>query len=96
MTNVMRTTGVLIAAGFLFLSTVSKTEDLVIGRLTWVGVKLVSGNTTLLIDAVSADLWGGGVPDVLVPVTSDTRRTCALITHAHNGHFDVETLRHTK
>ena len=93
MTNVMRSTGLLIIAGFLFLSTVTKADDLVIERLTWAGVKLVSGSTTLLVDAVGTDLWDGDAPEGLVPVTSDTRRTYALITHAHNDHFDVETLK---
>lgn len=93
MTNAIRTLGVLIAAIFLFLSTSSRAEDLLIERLTWAGVKLVSGNTTLLVDAVGTDLWDGDAPEGLVPVTSDTRRTYALITHAHNDHFDVDTLK---
>jgi L-ascorbate metabolism protein UlaG (beta-lactamase superfamily) len=62
-------------------------------RLTWAGVKLVSGDTTVFVDAVGVDLWDGEAPEGLVPVTADTRRRYALITHSHNDHFDVETLK---
>lgn len=68
-------------------------EDWVVERLTWAGVKLVRGDTTLLIDAVGTDLWDGGAPEGLVPVASDTARTYALLTHMHNDHFSVDTLR---
>ena len=39
MTNAIRTSGLLVAATFVFLSTVAKAEDLMIERLTWAGVK---------------------------------------------------------
>ena len=68
-------------------------EEFKIERLTWAGIKLVSADTTVLIDAVGTDLWGGNAPEGLVPVNSSTRRTYALITHAHNDHFDIETLK---
>ncbi|MDX1555539.1 MAG: MBL fold metallo-hydrolase [Xanthomonadales bacterium] len=68
-------------------------DDLRVERLTWAGIKIVAGDTTVLVDAVGTDLWGGNAPGGLVPVTSDTRRTYALVTHAHNDHFDFETLR---
>ena len=68
-------------------------ESLAIERLTWAGIKLVSGNTTVLIDPVGTDLWNGDAPEGLVPVESDTARTYALITHTHNDHFDVDTLQ---
>jgi L-ascorbate metabolism protein UlaG (beta-lactamase superfamily) len=68
-------------------------DDVVIERLTWAGIKLVSGDTTVLVDAVGTDLWDGDAPEGLVPVESDTTRTYALITHAHNDHFDVDTLK---
>jgi len=67
--------------------------DLAAERLTWAGVKLVSGDTTVLIDAVGRDLWDGNAPEGLVPVESSTGRTYALVTHPHNDHFDVETLQ---
>lgn len=68
-------------------------EDLTVERLTWAGVKLTTGETTVLIDAVGKDLWDGDAPEGLVPVTADTSRRYALITHVHNDHFDVETLK---
>ena len=68
-------------------------DDVSIQRLTWAGMKLVSGNTTVLIDPVGTDLWDGRAPEGLVPVTVDTARRYALITHTHNDHFDVETLK---
>lgn len=64
-----------------------------IERLTWAGIKLVSGNTTVFVDAVGKDLWDGNAPEGLVPVEADTDRRYALITHAHNDHFDPETLK---
>jgi L-ascorbate metabolism protein UlaG (beta-lactamase superfamily) len=69
------------------------TDEITIQRLTWAGVKVVSGNTTLLIDAVGKDLWDGNAPGGLIPVEIDTRRVYALVTHAHNDHFDVDTLK---
>lgn len=64
-----------------------------IQRLTWAGIKIVQGNTTVFVDAVGTDLWDGGAPEGLVPVTADTPRRYALITHIHNDHFDVKTLK---
>ncbi len=62
-------------------------------RLTWAGVKLVLEDTTVFIDAVGTDLWDGNAPEGLAPVTTDTRRNYALITHAHNDHFDAAALK---
>lgn len=64
-----------------------------IERLTWAGVKLVSGDTTVLIDAMATDIWGGDAPEGFVAASSDTSRTYALVTHTHNDHLDVEGLR---
>jgi L-ascorbate metabolism protein UlaG (beta-lactamase superfamily) len=83
-----------IAAALTILILGSATaEELVIERLTWSGIKMVSGNTTVFVDAVGKDLWDGEAPEGLVPVTADTRLRYALITHAHNDHFDVDTLK---
>ena len=62
-------------------------------RLTWAGVKLVSGDTTVLIDAMATDIWNGDAPGGFVAASSDSRRTYALITHAHNDHFDAAGLK---
>jgi L-ascorbate metabolism protein UlaG (beta-lactamase superfamily) len=74
-------------------ATTAMAQSLEIERLTWAGVKLVSGDTTVFVDAVGKDLWDGKAPEGLVPVTADTGRRYALITHAHNDHFDVDTLK---
>jgi L-ascorbate metabolism protein UlaG (beta-lactamase superfamily) len=68
-------------------------DRLVIERLTWAGIKIVSADTTVFIDAVGTDIWDDRAPEGLVPVTADTRRRYALVTHAHNDHFDLETLK---
>ena len=68
-------------------------DEIHLQRLTWAGIKIVSGDTTLFVDAVGTDLWGGNAPGGLIPVEADTRRVYALVTHTHNDHFDVETLK---
>ena len=82
----------LLLLALLHATTATAAPALDVERLTWAGVKLVAGDTTVLIDAVGRDLWDGNAPEGLVPVTSDTRRTYALITHAHGDHFDADTL----
>lgn len=77
----------------LVFSSTSVADDLSVQRLTWAGVKMVYNDTTVLIDAVGTDLWDGNAPEGLVPVTADTRRRYALISHAHNDHFDFATLK---
>lgn len=81
-----------VASVLLLLPLPALGEPLQVERLTWAGVKLVANDTTVFIDPVGADLWDGKAPEGLVPVTADTRRRYALITHVHNDHFDVETL----
>ncbi len=68
-------------------------DELTIKRLTWAGIQVTAANTTILIDAVGTDLWDGNAPGGLIPVETSTPRTYALVTHAHNDHLDVETLR---
>lgn len=74
-------------------ATTETAEALVIERLTWAGVKLVAGDTTVFIDPVGRDIWDGKAPQGLVPVVATTARRYALVTHAHNDHFDVGTLQ---
>ena len=81
------------AVASLWSAAPARATDLTIERLTWAGVKLVSGDTTVFIDAVGRDLWNGDAPEGLVPVATDTSRRYALITHTHNDHFDVDTLK---
>lgn len=64
-----------------------------IERLTWAGIKMVAGETTVFIDAVGTDIWDGNAPGGLVPVEADTARRYALITHLHNDHFDEAALK---
>ena len=86
----------LLAVGMLAATIVTAQEnadDFTIERLTWAGIKMVAGETTVFIDTVGTDIWDGNPPDSLVPVETTTARTYALITHAHNDHFDPETLK---
>lgn len=78
---------------FTLSTTPARSDGLVAERLTWAGVKLSTANTTVFIDAVGTDLWDGNAPEGLVPVETETSRTYALVSHVHNDHFDVETLR---
>ena len=90
----MRVSGCVFAAFLLGATSLSAVADeWRIDRLTWAGVKIVRGDTTVFIDPVGQDLWGGNPPGGLVPVASSTARTYALVTHMHNDHFDVETLK---
>lgn len=96
--NGMRNHSLLCCFTWLLICTIAgsgtiQAADLQIERLTWAGVKLVSENTTVFVDAVGKDLWEGNAPEGLVPVTAETDRRYALISHVHNDHFDVETLK---
>lgn len=78
----------------MFLSITSQVSaEVQVEKLTWAGVKLVHEDTTVFIDAVGTDIWNGNAPGGLVPVTADTGRRYALITHTHNDHFDPATLK---
>ena len=83
----------LATATLVIVSTAAFSADLAVQRLTWSGVRMELDNTTVLVDAVGRDLWGGAAPGGLIPVTADTDRRYALITHLHNDHFDEATLR---
>jgi len=82
-----------LALGLLPVAGGTAAADFSVQRLTWAGIRIVGNDTTIFIDAVGRDLWDGKAPEGLVPVTADTRRRYALLTHAHNDHFDVDTLK---
>lgn len=76
-----------------FICAAAAGDELSIERLTWAGVRMQANDTTVFIDAVGADLWDGNPPGGLVPLSADTRRRYALVTHAHNDHFDADALK---
>lgn len=76
-----------------YITTINATEEFTAQRLTWSGVKLIQGDTSVFIDAVGKDLWDGNAPEGLVPVEATTKRRYAVITHIHNDHLDVDTLK---
>lgn len=84
---------VVVTIATLTFGQLAHASELSVERLTWAGVKLVAGDTTVFVDAVGTDLWDGNAPEGFVPVTAETRRRYAVITHAHNDHFDLETLK---
>lgn len=77
----------------LIISFHSSAKPLTVERLTWAGVKIANDNTTVFIDPIGRNIWGDKIPQKLVQVTSTTRRRYALISHLHNDHFDVQTLK---
>lgn len=83
----------IVATLALLMTGVSGASELSIQRLTWAGLKMTSGDTTVFVDAVGSDLWGGEAPGGLIKLSADTRRRYALITHVHNDHFDATSLR---
>ncbi|MCG8413441.1 MAG: MBL fold metallo-hydrolase [Pseudomonadales bacterium] len=77
----------------LIATTMQVAAEVTVEKLTWAGVKLVHEDTTVFIDAVGTDIWDGNAPGGLVPLTAETGRSYALITHAHNDHFDFAGLK---
>ncbi len=61
-------------------------------RLSWAGVKLVCGSSTLFIDA-SYDPSNASTPAPDVPLTAETKDRNALVTHHHGDHFDAAALQ---
>ena len=83
----------LLLAGLLATCTALAGDGLVIERLTWAGIRMTAADTTVFIDAIGTDIWDGKAPGGLVPVEATTPRRYALVTHAHNDHLDVTTLK---
>jgi len=70
----------------------SAAQELVVQRLSWAGLKLQSGDTTILIDPIDSDLWGGEHSQPVFPIEVDTARRSILLTHLHNDHYDRPTI----
>ncbi|HET8912680.1 MAG TPA: MBL fold metallo-hydrolase [Ktedonobacteraceae bacterium] len=63
-----------------------------IQRLTWAGIKIEVGDTTLFIDAIEdAPNWRSGEGPV-IKLSARTASRHAAITHAHTDHYDHTTL----
>ncbi len=64
-----------------------------IQRLSWAGIKIEVGATTVFVDAIEgAPDWNAGEKPV-IPLTAQTDSRHALITHAHTDHFDPVALQ---
>ncbi len=74
-------------------SALADSAPLDIQRLTWAGLRLQSGETTVFVDAMATDIWNGSAPGGFVAAAADTRRRYALLTHLHNDHFDAAGLK---
>ena len=61
-------------------------SKLSIKRLSWAGIQLEMENTTLLVDAISRDIWNGNRSFPIIPLDVTTRSRFALISHLHNDH----------
>lgn len=83
----------ILAAGTLLNLPAAAEDELSVERLTWAGVRMTAGDNSVFIDAIGTDIWDGNAPEGMVPVASETSRNYALVTHAHNDHLDVETLK---
>ena len=61
-------------------------------RLGWAGIRLVTGRTTLFVDAVF-DPSTQGQPDADVPLQATTPDRYGLVTHFHGDHCDPKALK---
>jgi len=69
-------------------------EPLRIQRLSWAGIRLELGDSTLLIDPwISTAIWDGAWTLPVIPVDVTTKERNVLITHMHNDHFDQALLK---
>jgi L-ascorbate metabolism protein UlaG (beta-lactamase superfamily) len=63
-------------------------------RLSWAGVRLEGGATTLFLDPwISPAVWDGAWTRPVVPLAADAPRRAVLPTHLHNDHFDPAAAR---
>jgi L-ascorbate metabolism protein UlaG (beta-lactamase superfamily) len=73
---------------------VAPPDALRIQRLSWAGVRLELGDSTLLIDPWTATAtWDGAWTQPVIPVDITTTERHVLITHLHNDHFDHALLK---
>lgn len=61
-------------------------------RLGWAGIRLVTGRTTLFVDAVF-DPSTQGKPGADVPLEATTPDRYGLVTHFHGDHCDPKSLK---
>ena len=63
-------------------------------RLSWAGIRVVLGNTSLVLDAwTNTAAWDGLWTEPVAPVESDYKSRIALITNVLNDHFDPVAVR---
>lgn len=68
--------------------------QLKVQRLSWAGVKIETGQSTLFVDPwVSAEIWDGAWKAPVIPIEVKTASRLALVTHAHNDHMDPAALK---
>ena len=69
---------------------------MMVQRLSWAGVKLEAGDTTVVIDlfadAAPVEPFMGEPASPLLPVAADSVRL-ALVTHSHPDHYDPTALK---
>lgn len=67
---------------------IQRRESPKVQRLSWAGLKIEMGSTTLLIDPIITDIWQGNRNFPIVTPEVTTRRSYVLLTHLHNDHYD--------
>lgn len=81
------------AASALARGAPEATPGVRIQRLSWAGVRLESPGLSLFFDPWSnAAAWDGAWAAPIAPIESSSARRFALVTHAHNDHFDAAAL----
>ncbi len=65
-----------------------------IQRLSWAGLRLEAPGLSLFLDPwSSAGIWDGAWRGPVAPIEAASPRRFALVSHAHNDHFDPAALR---